>query len=198
MKSLQTNHLQLFEMIYELFPDTVVVCHHEKLFTSPSIMMIMMISQKVALRLFARRGRISPPPPSEINSDGSTPTSSRSAKRPGRLTDFQITRLQLFEIIDELFDDTVVICHHEKLFTSPSIIGRFLFKCRFKGVCCLRPISWPPHHQRNRQFRPDPFNQKGCPAVPCPALHILSFPQFIPHPGIADRNNHVPVMLHIV
>ena len=69
----------------ELFADTVVIFHHEKLFTSPSNLMI---SQKVALRLFARRGRISPPPPSEINSDGSTPTSGRRAKRPGRLTDF--------------------------------------------------------------------------------------------------------------
>jgi len=29
---------------------------------------------------------------------------------------FQITRLQPFEMIDELFADTVVICHHEELF----------------------------------------------------------------------------------
>jgi len=36
------------------------------------------------------------------------------------LTDFQISRLQLFEMIDELFVDTVVFCHHEELFTSPS------------------------------------------------------------------------------
>gem|GEM_PF-4351541 len=28
---------------------------------------------------------------------------------------FQISRLQLIEMIDELFADTVVICHHEKL-----------------------------------------------------------------------------------
>jgi len=28
---------------------------------------------------------------------------------------FQATRLQPLEIIDELFADTVVICHHEKL-----------------------------------------------------------------------------------
>jgi len=54
-----------------------------------------MISQKVALPLFARRGRFSPPPPSEINSDGSTPTSGRRAKRPGRLTDFLRVRQQL-------------------------------------------------------------------------------------------------------
>jgi len=40
---------------------------------SASLSSILMISQKVALRLFARRGRISPPPPSEMNSDGSTP-----------------------------------------------------------------------------------------------------------------------------
>jgi len=29
---------------------------------------------------------------------------------------FQISRLQLFEMINELFVDTVVICHHEELF----------------------------------------------------------------------------------
>ena len=34
---------------------------------------------------------------------------------------FQISRLQLFEMIDELFADTVVICHHEKLFTIASV-----------------------------------------------------------------------------
>jgi len=34
---------------------------------------------------------------------------------------FQINRLQLFEMIDELFADTVVICHHEKLFMKSSI-----------------------------------------------------------------------------
>jgi len=78
-----------------------------------------MISQKVALRLFARRGRISPPPPSEMNSDGSTPTSGWRGERTSRLTDFlrvrQISRLQLFEMIDELFADTVVICCYEDL-----------------------------------------------------------------------------------
>jgi len=31
---------------------------------------------------------------------------------------FQISRLQLFEMIDELFANTVVICHHEKLFMN--------------------------------------------------------------------------------
>jgi len=93
----------------------VVISHHEKLFASPSNLMI---SQKVALRLFARRGRKFPPPPSEMNSDGST--SGRRTKLPGRLRDFQIIRLQLFEMIDELFADTVVIFHHEKLFASPS------------------------------------------------------------------------------
>jgi len=36
---------------------------------------------------------------------------------------FQITRLQLFEIIDELFVNTVVICHHEKLYTGDSIMS---------------------------------------------------------------------------
>jgi len=40
----------------------------------------------------------------------------------GRLTNFQITRLQPFEMINELFADTVVISHHEELFTSPSFI----------------------------------------------------------------------------
>jgi len=35
----------------------------------------------------------------------------------GFLEYFQINRLQLFEMIDELFTDTVVICHHEELFT---------------------------------------------------------------------------------
>jgi|GEM_PF-2904900 len=85
MKSFQISRLQLFEMIDELFADTVVICHHEKLFTIASKMMI---SQKVALRLFVRPGMISPPPPSEMNSDTSTPTSGRRAKRSGRLTDF--------------------------------------------------------------------------------------------------------------
>jgi len=33
---------------------------------------------------------------------------------------FQISRLQLFEMIDELFADTVVTCHHEELFTIAS------------------------------------------------------------------------------
>jgi len=32
---------------------------------------------------------------------------------------FQISHLQLFEMIDELFADTVVISHHEKLFITP-------------------------------------------------------------------------------
>jgi len=31
---------------------------------------------------------------------------------------FQISCLQLFEMINELFADTVVISHHEKLFNS--------------------------------------------------------------------------------
>jgi|GEM_PF-3177978 len=33
MKSFQISLLQPFEMINELFADTVVICHHEKLFT---------------------------------------------------------------------------------------------------------------------------------------------------------------------
>ena len=36
------------------------------------------------------------------------------------MKNFQISRLQPFEMINELFTDTVVICHHEKLFTSLS------------------------------------------------------------------------------
>jgi len=31
---------------------------------------------------------------------------------------FQISRLQLFEMINELFADTVVISHHEELFMN--------------------------------------------------------------------------------
>jgi len=33
----------------------------------------------------------------------------------GREESFQIIHLQKFEMIDELFTDTVVICHHEKI-----------------------------------------------------------------------------------
>jgi len=33
---------------------------------------------------------------------------------------FQISRLQLFEMINELFADTMVISHHEELFASPA------------------------------------------------------------------------------
>jgi len=36
---------------------------------------------------------------------------------------FQITRFQLLEMIDELFADTVVICHHEKLSNNLFIIN---------------------------------------------------------------------------
>jgi len=64
----------------------------------------MMISQKFALRLFARRGRISPSPLSEINSDTSTPTSGRRGKRPGRLTDFlRVRQLKQAMILNESF-----------------------------------------------------------------------------------------------
>ena len=41
---------------------------------------------------------------------GEPPASSKKAQ-----SDFQITCLQLFEMIDGLFTDTVVTCHHEKL-----------------------------------------------------------------------------------
>jgi len=34
MKSFQISHSSLFEMVDKLFADTVVICHHEKLFTS--------------------------------------------------------------------------------------------------------------------------------------------------------------------
>jgi len=37
------------------------------------------------------------------------------ARRTASYLPFQISRLQLFEMIDDLFADTVVICHHEKL-----------------------------------------------------------------------------------
>jgi len=70
---------------------------------------------------FCLRGEDFSSPPSKMNSDTSTPISGRRAKCPSRLTDFQISRLQLFEMIDKLLADTVVIGHHEKLFTSPSI-----------------------------------------------------------------------------
>gem|GEM_PF-4103359 len=45
---------------------------------------------------------------------------------------FQIIRLQLFEMISELFADTVVICHHEKLFTENPVrlLTKKIFFCR--------------------------------------------------------------------
>jgi len=49
---------------------------------------------------------------------------------------FQITRLQLFEMIDELFSDTVVICHHEKLF---NISLDRLFKKILRWVLSIKP-----------------------------------------------------------
>jgi len=45
---------------------------------------------------------------------------------------FQITRLQLFEMIDELFADTMVISHHEELYTSSAIPD--LIQVRYDGV----------------------------------------------------------------
>jgi len=38
----------------------------------------------------------------------------------------QISRLQLFEMIDELFSDTVVTCNHEKLFMILFKSGTYL------------------------------------------------------------------------
>ena len=43
---------------------------------------------------------------------------------------FQISRLRLFEMINELFADTVVISHHEELFTSPSLLNEVQEVCR--------------------------------------------------------------------
>jgi len=43
---------------------------------------------------------------------------------------FQINRLQLFEMKNGLFADTVVICHHETLFTKPSNVIRIPFHDR--------------------------------------------------------------------
>jgi len=37
------------------------------------------------------------------------------ARRTASYLPFQISRLQLFEMMNELFIDTVVISHHEKL-----------------------------------------------------------------------------------
>jgi len=34
------------------------------------------------------------------------------------MKNFQISRLQLLEMMDELFADTVVICNHEELLTG--------------------------------------------------------------------------------
>jgi hypothetical protein len=45
-------------------------------------------SQKVALRLFTQRWRITPPPPFEVNSNGSTPTPGRGLTALGLLMDF--------------------------------------------------------------------------------------------------------------
>jgi len=40
MKSFQKSCLQLFEMIDELFADTVVICHHEKLFCTFGLLLL--------------------------------------------------------------------------------------------------------------------------------------------------------------
>jgi len=57
-----------------------------------------------------------------MNSDTSSHIFGRRGTRTGRLKDFRISRLQLFKMIDELFGDTAVICHHEKLSASPSVL----------------------------------------------------------------------------
>ena len=79
---------------------------------------MMMISQKVALRLFARRGRKFPPPPSEINSDGSTPTSGRRLFALGRLTDFLRVR-HLYEINILVAGRRFITVYNDRLFLSP-------------------------------------------------------------------------------
>jgi len=49
---------------------------------------VLITSQKAALSLFARRGRVTPPPPFEVNSNGSTLTLGRGLSALGLLTDF--------------------------------------------------------------------------------------------------------------
>jgi len=43
-------------------------------------------------------------------------------------SDFQITRLQLIKMIDELFSHRVAKNHHEKLFRKPLFINIHLFR----------------------------------------------------------------------
>jgi|GEM_PF-1170555 len=79
-----------------------------------------MISQEVALRLLARRKVFLFP--AIRNEFGNFHPHLRPVRKALRPVDglyeavFQISRLQLFEMIGELFANTVVICHHEKLF----------------------------------------------------------------------------------
>ena len=54
---------------------------------------------------FGWRGKRNPPPSSKKEQ-----------------SDFQISRLRLFEMINELFADTVVICNHKKLPNNSFII----------------------------------------------------------------------------
>jgi|GEM_PF-4269457 len=80
------------------------------LFASPSILMI---SQKVALRLFARQGRIFSPLPSEMNSD--TPPHLRPAREALRPVD---------GFSNKSF--AVVIGHHEKLPNNLIVDGEII------------------------------------------------------------------------
>jgi hypothetical protein len=48
----------------------------------------MITSQKVQIRLSARRGMVSPPPPFEVNSNGSAPIPDRGLVALGLVTDF--------------------------------------------------------------------------------------------------------------
>jgi hypothetical protein len=49
----------------------------------------MTTSQKVKERLSARRGKVLPPPPLEVNSNGSTPTPARRLFALGLMMDFR-------------------------------------------------------------------------------------------------------------
>ena len=67
---------------------------------------------------------------------------------------FQITRLQLFEIIDELFSDTAVKNHHEKLFTRSS--NDDLAKSRFAPFCSTgEDFSCPAIRNELGHFHPN-------------------------------------------
>jgi len=57
------------------------------------------------------------------------------------MKNFQISRLQLFEMKNELFADTVVISHHEKLFikTGHALFLQYFF-ARWKKTAVFLPV----------------------------------------------------------